>query len=130
LAALRAAAIAADLLAGSDAECLKPLSAASEAAMRAAAEPGRTRGAPLPGSSGVSGGRFGSIGWRAGPLGIALPRGRCCGAGGGVYSASASGAARGASGASCIDATSCAAVGASPTTISGMRSSGESAVGP
>ena len=42
-------------------------SAASDAAMRAAAEPGRTRGAPLPGSSGVSGGRYGSIGWRRGP---------------------------------------------------------------
>ena len=72
--------------------------------MRAAAEPGRTRGTPLPGSSGVSGGRFGSIGWRAGPPGMALPRGFGCGAAGGMYSASASGAARGASGASSTDA--------------------------
>ncbi len=45
-----------------------------DAAMRAAAEPGRLRGTPLPGSSGVSGGRFGSIGWSCGPRGIAGPR--------------------------------------------------------
>jgi len=38
--------------------------AASEAAIRAAADPGFMRGAPLPGSSGVSGGRLGSSAWR------------------------------------------------------------------
>ena len=38
--------------------------------MRAAADPGLIRGAPLPGSSGVSGGRLGSSGWRWGPRGI------------------------------------------------------------
>ena len=42
--------------------------------MRAAADPGLCRGTPLPGSSGVSGGRSGSIGWRCGPRGICRTR--------------------------------------------------------
>ena len=49
-----------------------PPSAASDAAMRAAGEPGLLRGTPEPGSSGVSGGRFGSIGR---PLGAAAAAG-------------------------------------------------------
>ena len=47
--------------------------------MRAAADPGLMRGAPLPGSSGVSGGRLGSIGWRWGPRGICRAGGRAVG---------------------------------------------------
>ncbi len=77
-------------------------SAASEAAMRAAADPGFMRGAPLPGSSGVSGGRLGSIGWRWGPRGI-------CRAGGRAWDRCAAGRSARAAAARMLEAAACGA---------------------